>query len=74
MLPLILTQTNTVFMWTCAGCGQVGDLREVISGQRQVHGPTFRADAIGYMLSLAFYLDPVNVFLYTWQFLPTLEI
>jgi hypothetical protein len=39
-----------------------------------VHGPTFRNCAIRYMLSVAYYLDPLNVFLYTWQFLPTLAI
>ncbi len=46
----------------------------MISGQLQIHGSTFRDYAISGMLSFAYFLDPVNVFLYTWQFLPTLEI
>jgi hypothetical protein len=74
MLPLIFTQVNTVFMWTCTGCSQVNFYKYFVSGQLQIHGSTFRDYAIGGVLESAFYLDPVNVFLYTWQFLPTLEI
>jgi hypothetical protein len=51
----------------------MGRFREKISGQQQIQGSIFRVHTISSMLANAFILDPVNVFLYTWQFLPTLE-
>ncbi len=73
-MPLILTQLNTIFMWTCLGCDQMGVFRLVLSDQQQIIGTTYREFAINSLLAFAIYLDPVNVFLYTWQFLTTLEV
>lgn len=60
-------------MWLCTGCDQVGYYREVVSGIAQVQGSVFRNYAIRGMIAGSFLLDPVNIFLYTWQSLPVLE-
>ena len=73
MLPLICLQLNTVFIWLCAGCVQVGYYRYTISNQYQISGSVFRNAALADLLSFAYLLEPVNIFLYTWTFLPTLE-
>ena len=69
MIPLIATQLVSVYIWVCIGCLQVGFYREVTSGQQQLKGP------YGYyiknsILNNSIYLDPLSVFLYTWQLIP----
>lgn len=74
MLPLIGTQLVTIYIWTCQGCVLTGYYRLIVSNQRQVQGDTYRNFFIRLILNFSIYLDPVGVFLYTWQLIPTLMI
>ena len=44
-----------------------------INGVEVIHGGKRRVHAITFLLQTALFLEPVNIFLYTWRFLPTLE-
>ncbi len=62
-------------MWACLGALEVGDLNYNINGSSiQKDGPlslhNFMVD--GFLINLI-YLEPLNLFLYTWWFLPVLE-
>ena len=74
MMPLIFTQIITIYIWSCIASVQIGFYRLVVSGQPQIHGTVFRIVTIRYLISNTSQLDPVSVFLYTWQLLPTLKI
>jgi len=66
MLPLFFTQLITIFIWTCLGSVQLGYFRVLTSGQKQVHGSDFKDQTIRHFLTNTVFLDPVNIFLYTW--------
>ena len=65
ILPLLIVELNTVFVWVCLGYSML-------------YLPTadeasYRDTAVYLMLFFAVNLEPVNIFLYTWRFLETLE-
>jgi hypothetical protein len=60
-------------MWTCAGCYCWIIYDFYGSGYMLVKGSTLREYAILSILASASNLEPLNIFLYTWRFLATLE-
>ena len=74
MIPLITTQLISVYIWTCQACLFIGYYRLVTSGESQIHGSIFRNYFLATIMSTALDIDAVNVFLYTWQLIPTLKI
>lgn len=73
ILPLIVIQAISLFIWSCLACEQIGWFNEQISGHISIRGTDARRGAIECMLDYALLLEPVNMFLYTWRFLSTLE-
>jgi hypothetical protein len=74
-LPLLATQLNSAFIWACLAAYQVGYFNFPINGTRiQNDGLTsLRRILIGSFLSKLIFLEPLNLFLYTWRFLSELE-
>jgi hypothetical protein len=70
---MIAIELITVFMWICIICDKTGYYRAYTSFHIQIKGSPFRMGEIRTLLGAAFLLDPVNIFLYTWQFLEPLE-
>lgn len=64
---------NSLFIWSCLACEQIGWFNKKISGHISVKGGEARRGAIDSFLGYALLLEPVNMFLYTWRFLTTLE-
>ena len=54
-------------------CEQIGWFNKKISGHISINGGDARRGAIDSALGYALVLEPVNMFLYTWRFLTTLE-
>ncbi len=73
MLPLLVIELNTVFMWTCIGYYQIGSYLDKVNGGTFIKGSEFRQGAISELLGDANTLEPINIFLYSWRFLATLE-
>ncbi len=74
-LPLLATQLNSVFIWTCLTAYQVGYFNHHINGtQIQNDGYySLRNIMIDTFLYNLIFLEPLNLFLYTWRFLSELE-
>lgn len=74
-LPLLASQVNTAFIWMCLSCASVGEFYHAISGQEILKGKFFglRNDVIRILLGSAVQLEPLNLFLYIYRFLATLE-
>lgn len=74
MLPLIFAQIVTIYIWGCETFIIIGLYRETISKQPQLHFDEYTNILIRNLFNYAIVVDPVGVFLYTWQLLPTLMI
>ncbi len=74
-LPLLATQLNSAFIWVCLAAKQVGYFNLSINGtQIQKDGYySLHNVIIDYFLLRLIYLEPLNLFLYTWRFLSELE-
>ena len=74
-LPLLAIQFNTTFIWSCMLIERVRYFVLEINGQQSGHGNThsFGYYAKSTFLGTALYLEPLNLFLYTWRFLASLE-
>jgi len=74
-LPLLATQFNSAFIWSCLACDSVGKFYHEITGKRMLSGYFygFRNDVVTTLLLSAIYLAPLNIFLYSWSFLAALE-
>jgi hypothetical protein len=73
ILPLLVIELNTVFMWTCVGYVEVGLYVNNGSDKDFIKGSEFRQGAIIELLGAAINLEALNIFLYIWRFLGTLE-
>jgi hypothetical protein len=74
-LPLLATQLNSAFIWASAAAYQVGYFNILINGTQIQRGDVFSLRDImidSFLLNLI-YLEPLNLFLYTWRFLSELE-
>ena len=65
--PLIFVQVNMIFVWICTGTFFLYN----IAGQ--CTSPTFYNIAIGRMLTNTNNLVPLNVFMYSWRYLSSME-
>ena len=74
-LPLLFTQLNTVFIWVVLGCFVVGYERYSINGKEFIQASIFgfKYNALTTFMPQVIVLEPLNLFLYTWRFLITLE-
>ena len=72
---LLATLVNTAFIWICLACYEAGKFCVQINGNQILKGDVLglRHTAIIILLSSAIYLEPLNLFFYTWRFLATLE-
>jgi hypothetical protein len=60
-------------MWTCVGYNSLIYFDFYGIGYYLVKGSIIRQDAIYSLVDFATYLEPLNIFMYTWRFLATLE-
>ena len=74
-LPLLATQFNAALIWGCLAAQQVGLFNYIINGTQFLKGSqsSFRNLIITDFHSNLIYLEPLNLFLYTWRFLNQLE-
>ncbi len=74
-LPLLATQLNSAFIWACLAADQVGHFNHSINGTQIQNDDklSLRNIMIGTFLFNLIYLEPLNLFLYTWRFLSELE-
>ena len=74
-LPLISTQLLSTIIWIFLATDQVGYFNEMTNGNRFLKGDfdDLRQLTIKFTLSSLIYLEPLNMFLYTWRFLSHLE-
>jgi hypothetical protein len=74
-LPLLATQLNSAIIWGCLAAGEVGYFNFEINGTHILKGDPFslRNFMIRTFLFNLILLEPLNLFLYTWRFLPELE-
>ncbi len=74
-LPLLATQLNSTLIWACLGAYEIGYFNLQINGTHiQKDGYlSLRNVTIDYFLFSLIYLEPLNLFLYTWRFLSELE-
>lgn len=68
MFPLFFVALNSVFVWSSQGAQFL--FVPIVAAP----APTYRNFAIDVMLSGAVYLEPINVFVYTWRLLDILEV
>ena len=73
-LPLLLSQLNTAFIWMCLASYQIGAFTKGINGKALMNGDSsvFRNYALTEFLQTAIFLEPLNLFFYTWRFWATL--
>ncbi len=74
-LPLLATQLNGTVIWACLATYQVGQFYYHINGthiQKDAFS-SLRHQMINCFLLNLIYLEPLNLFLYTWRFLSELE-
>ena len=74
-LPLLVTQLNSAIIWGCSAAYQVGYFNYNINGTQILKGDFYslRNLMIRNFLDNLIYLEPLNLFLYTWRFLRELE-
>jgi len=75
-LPLLLTQINTAFVWSCAACVAFGvEYHGVTDGLTLLEGSnlSYRNLTLRLFLDFAPMLEPLSIFMYTWCFLGPLE-
>jgi hypothetical protein len=74
-LPLLATQLNSAIIWGCLAAEQVGYFNFEINGTNILKGDHFslRNNMIPAFLGNLIFLEPLNLFLYTWRFLRELE-
>jgi hypothetical protein len=73
LLPLLFIELNSVFMWTCMAYYEIGCYSNEDGDAYVIKGSHFRQGAIGELIGFTIILEPINIFLYTWRFLATLE-
>ena len=67
ILPLLIIQVNSIFIWICQG------YFFLYVPYVSIQTPSFKNQAIYSMLNGSIFLEPINTFLYTWNFLETLQ-
>ena len=74
-LPLLATQLNSAIIWGSSAAGQVGYFYYGITGTQILKGDPYslRNWMIGIFLFNLIFLEPLNLFLYTWRFVRELE-
>ena len=74
-LPLLATQLNSAIIWGCSAAYQVGYFNYNINGTQILKGYSLslRNFTIVDFLNNLIYLEPLNLFLYTWRFLRELK-
>jgi hypothetical protein len=74
-LPLLATQVNSAIIWGCLAVEEVGIFKYYINGTLIIKGDpeSLRNWTIRIFLFDLIYLEPLNLFLYTWRFLRELE-
>jgi uncharacterized membrane protein YozB (DUF420 family) len=74
-LPLLATQFNSALMWSFLAVYSVGVFNFIIDGNTILKGDIFslRNCMITAFLNYMIFIEPMNLFLYTWRFLNELE-
>ncbi len=74
-LPLLATQLISGIIWGCLGALEVGSFLNIITGAHFIKSNQFSLKhfMISYILENQIYLEPLNLLLYTQQFLHELE-
>ena len=74
-LPLLATQLNSTFIWSCLAAYQVGYYNHFTNGTYLLRASydSLNSRLIRTYLNTFIYLEPLNLFLYTWRFLDQLE-
>ncbi len=74
-LPLLTGQFVSAFIWGCSAASAVGSFNFDINRSRIMKGQHYslRNTTITFFLLKLIYLQPLNLFLYTWRFLRELE-
>ena len=74
-LPLLATQLNSAIIWGCSAAYQVGYFNYKINSTQILKGDrsSLRNWKIRAFLLDLIYMEPLNIFLYTWRFLRELE-
>ena len=74
-LPLLLSQLNAALIWSLQASYSVGQFNSSINGKHLIKGSFYsmRTISIIVLLSNAYYLEPLNIFLYTWRFFRVIE-
>ena len=70
VLPMILSQLNTVYMWSCRIVLVCIDYSFFVSRHRLIQ----RATLSKAIADSALLLEPLNAYFYTWNLLQTLEV
>ena len=65
MTPLLIVEINTIYVWFCLGYSMI-----YINTANET---SYKDSVVYLMLFFAVNLEPINIFLYTWRFLETLE-
>ena len=75
MLPLLATQLNSTLIWLCQAIYSVGAFNHYINDTQFLRGDqtSFRNLMIDIFLSNLIFLEPLNLFLYTWRLLDQLK-
>ena len=74
-IPLLATQFNSALIWGCLSAVQVGHFNLLINGTPILKGDHYPLSRfmIPDFLMFMIYLEPLNLFLYTWRFMRKLE-
>ena len=65
ILPYLLIQVNTVFVWVCTGTYWIWNIHETPNN--------YNDQLMSSLLGYAIYLSGMNSFLYTWHFIEAIE-
>ena len=76
VLPLLATQLNSALNWSCVSAYSIGTFAYYINGTVLLKGDHYslRNSEIPVLLTNLIYLEPLNLFFYTWRFLAELEL
>ena len=73
---MLVTQLNSALIWGCLAVNQVGAFNLEINGTQLMNGDYYslRHIMINLFLTNLLYLEPLNLFFYTWRFLREIEL
>ena len=75
-LPLLASQFLSALIWACVAAEQIGFFNYKINGTQIQNDKMLglRFWIINFFTGYLTYLEPLNMFLYTWRFLAELEL